>query len=240
MFDRMSLNMKEIAEASIRTPNTLEMVGKDTHQYMVSLIDLIDFFDDKYRNIGETNFGIGATGIITTKQMIENLNEYNNKEEVQWQGAHEDQRDELDRRIFKLPSEYSSRNINSSNLLTKLQRKQIRERIWIRYQNCPLGNLIHIQFPEFRNSYTTNEIRAIKLLYTRVQCEQERISKPVKFSFFGDNYQGKKIDEILKDLESNKDDTYVSPVSDETIIAEFPIETIEKKYRDRIKGDICL
>lgn len=236
----MSLNMREIVEDAISDPKILEMVGKDKPEYMVSLIDLIEFFDDKYRNIGRTNFGVGATSIITTKQMIEKLNECNNMEKAQWQGAHEDQRDELDRIVFNLPQEYNSRNIESLNLLTKSQRKQLRDRIWIRFQNCPLGNFIHIKFSEFRNTFTTNEIRALKLLYTRVQCEQERISKPVKISILGDNYKGKKIEEVLKDLELHKDDTYASPVSDEKIIATSSIETIEKKYRDIIKGDTCL
>lgn len=142
----------------------------------VEMIDLEEFFNDKYKFTNNT--GIGATGIITQNQMVTRFNETKTDRftgnAVRGLGPHDEEVIAIIRDIFAFNDildnglGYYDADIVKDDLDENYQ-KMINETIQINYVNCEGGNIVSIHLPKTQQSLTTNQLDMIKYLGKEIE-----------------------------------------------------------------------
>ena len=199
----------------------------------VDMIDLEEFFSDKYRFA--VDIGIGATGIITQSQMVTRFNSKSGyikgKQIIKGDGNHFTEEGKILHDIFGFDEQLFlgfGYNPLLYDKLDKEHKKVLGEPIVVKYINNSTGNTIIIYLPLNQESLTDDQLAAIKYLNDCVEEASTRISKPIFITATDRHKRVKEINSlrniIIPFLEKHIDNTYEQSVPDQNIIAQNEIK----------------
>lgn len=193
----------------------------------IEMIDLVEFFDDKNKELG--GMGIGATGIITQNQMINRYNDYSNfnKCNIKGTGSHFDTEGSImsdifgyDRRLF-LGYGYDQKLYSKLNLR---QKRALGEMVVLKYINNSTGKYVLIYLPQTQETITEEQFEAIKYVGEKISEAGRKLRRPIKIMITDRKNKATEINSIrnyiIPFIESHIDDTYEQSIIDENIIAE--------------------
>ena len=196
----------------------------------IDMIDLEDFFSDEYRYA--KNKGIGATGIITTKQMVTRFNreemDYDIDKMVSGLGSHEEQKIAIVRDIFGFDDvldnglDYYDPDLVGMDLDDNYK-KMMNEVIEIKYMNNSAGNTIVIFLPKTSGVLTTEQLEAINYMGTKIEEFSETTGEDVEIHVTdGTTYEESvnSIQPIMSYLYTRVDDSYTQSIEDKNVLAE--------------------
>lgn len=195
----------------------------------IKMINLEDFFDDKYRYVCKG--GIGATGVITEKQMV---TRFNSKKDVNGKiiggkgiGSHFETEGNILSEIFGFDNDLflgSGYNPHIYNSLSKEYRNVLGEIVVVKYINNETGNYILIYLPLQQETITENQFEALKYISLCVDEVAHKVSKPIQIFTTDRHKRVREINSmhytIIPFLEGFIDDTYKQSLEDKKIIAE--------------------
>ena len=204
----------------------------------VELIDLKEFFDDKYRHVN--GIGIGATGIITTNQMVNRFNEpdidKNTNQVVNGAKSHSEEQIAITRDIYDFEDVLGPGKFDLDTTLEKMNpdfKRMLEENVQIRYINSSSGNAVVIFIPTNSDYISSSQLEAIELLGKEIEEVAPQLSKPVQV-IAGSLSTGEQVEsinciseEMLSFLENYIDDSYVPYMEDVNILAERDIKVSE-------------
>lgn len=204
----------------------------------VELIDLKEFFDDKYRHVN--GIGIGATGIITTNQMVNRFNEpdidKNTNQVVNGAKSHSEEQIAITRDIYDFEDVLGPGEFDLDTTLEKMNpdfKRMLEENVQIRYINSSSGNAVVIFIPTNSDYISSSQLEAIELLGKEIEEVAPQLSKPVQV-IAGSLSTGEQVEsinciseEMLSFLENYIDDSYVPYMEDVNILAERDIKVSE-------------
>ena len=204
----------------------------------VELIDLKEFFDDKYRHVN--GMGIGATGIITTNQMVNRFNEpdidKNTNQVVNGAKSHSEEQIAITRDIYDFEDVLGPGEFDLDTTLEKMNpdfKRMLEENVQIRYINSSSGNAVVIFIPTNSDYISSSQLEAIELLGKEIEEVAPQLSKPVQV-IAGSLSTGEQVEsinciseEMLSFLENYIDDSYVPYMEDVNILAERDIKVSE-------------
>ena len=204
----------------------------------VELIDLKEFFDDKYRHVN--GMGIGAIGIITTNQMVNRFNEpdidKNTNQVVNGAKSHSEEQIAITRDIYDFEDVLGPGKFDLDTTLEKMNpdfKRMLEENVQIRYINSSSGNAVVIFIPTNSDYISSSQLEAIELLGKEIEEVAPQLSKPVQV-IAGSLSTGEQVEsinciseEMLSFLENYIDDSYVPYMEDANILAERDIRVSE-------------
>ncbi len=204
----------------------------------VELIDLKEFFDDKYRHVN--GIGIGATGIITTNQMVNRFNEpdidKNTNQVVNGAKSHSEEQIAITRDIYDFEDVLGPGEFDLDTTLEKMNpdfKRMLEENVQIRYINSSSGNAVVIFIPTNSDHISSSQLEAIELLGKEIEEVAQQLSEPVQV-IAGSLSTGEQVEsinciseEMLSFLENYIDDSYVPYMEDVNILAERDIRVSE-------------
>ena len=204
----------------------------------VELIDLKEFFDDKYRHVN--GMGIGATGIITTNQMVNRFNEpdidKNTNQVVNGAKSHSEEQIAITRDIYDFEDVLGPGEFDLDTTLEKMNpdfKRMLEENVQIRYINSSSGNAVVIFIPTNSDYISSSQLEAIELLGKEIEEVAPQLSKPVQV-IAGSLSTGEQVEsinciseEMLSFLENYIDDSYVPYMEDVNLLAERDIKVSE-------------
>ena len=204
----------------------------------VELIDLKEFFDDKYRHVN--GMGIGAIGIITTNQMVNRFNEpdidKNTNQVVNGAKSHSEEQIAITRDIYDFEDVLGPGKFDLDTTLEKMNpdfKRMLEENVQIRYINSSSGNAVVIFIPTNSDYISSSQLEAIELLGKEIEEVAPQLSKPVQV-IAGSLSTGEQVEsinciseEMLSFLENYIDDSYVPYMEDVNILAERDIKVSE-------------
>ena len=204
----------------------------------VELIDLKEFFDDKYRHVN--GMGIGATGIITTNQMVNRFNEpdidKNTNQVVNGAKSHSEEQIAITRDIYDFEDVLGPGKFDLDTTLEKMNpdfKRMLEENVQIRYINSSSGNAVVIFIPTNSDYISSSQLEAIKFIGKEIEEVAPQLSKPVQV-IAGSLSTGEQVEsinciseEMLSFLENYIDDSYVPYMEDVNILAERDIKVSE-------------
>ena len=204
----------------------------------VELIDLKEFFDDKYRHVN--GMGIGATGIITTNQMVNRFNEpdidKNTNQVVNGAKSHSEEQIAITRDIYDFEDVLGPGKFDLDTTLEKMNpdfKRMLEENVQIRYINSSSGNAVVIFIPTNSDHISSSQLEAIGLLGKEIEEVAPQLSEPIQV-IAGSLSTGEQVEsinciseEMLSFLENYIDDSYVPYMEDANILAERDIRVSE-------------
>ena len=204
----------------------------------VELIDLKEFFDDKYRHVN--GMGIGATGIITTNQMVNRFNEpdidKNTNQVVNGAKSHSEEQIAITRDIYDFEDVLGPGEFDLDTTLEKMNpdfKRMLEENVQIRYINSSSGNAVVIFIPTNSDHISSSQLEAIGLLGKEIEEVAPQLSEPIQV-IAGSLSTGEQVEsinciseEMLSFLENYIDDSYVPYMEDANILAERDIRVSE-------------
>ena len=204
----------------------------------VELIDLKEFFDDKYRHVN--GMGIGATGIITTNQMVNRFNEpdidKNTNQVVNGAKSHSEEQIAITRDIYDFEDVLGPGKFDLDTTLEKMNpdfKRMLEENVQIRYINSSSGNAVVIFIPTNSDYISSSQLEAIKFIGKEIEEVAPQLSKPVQV-IAGSLSTGEQVEsinciseEMLSFLENYIDDSYVPYMEDVNLLAERDIKVSE-------------
>jgi hypothetical protein len=207
----------------------------------VQMIDLKEFFDDKYRSL--KNKGIGATGIITQKQMVTRKNspemDYDIDKNVEGLGSHNENKIAIIRDIFNLPDildnglGYFDPDIVALDM-TDEYKNMFNEVIDVFYTNSEAGNKIVIFLPKKQNSITKEQIDAVRYMGECIRKTAETNNIEIEVYASDGNTYVEEInsteEKIIPYLERYLDNYYKMSMEDQNIIATEDVKSIENSF----------
>ena len=151
----------------------------------VELIDLKEFFDDKYRHVN--GMGIGATGIITTNQMVNRFNEpdidKNTNQVVNGAKSHSEEQIAITRDIYDFEDVLGPGKFDLDTTLEKMNpdfKRMLEENVQIRYINSSSGNAVVIFIPTNSDHISSSQLEAIGLLGKEIEEVAPQLSEPIQ------------------------------------------------------------
>lgn len=204
----------------------------------VEMIDFEEFFDDKNKELG--GMGIGATGIITQNQMINRYNNYSNFNDysIKGTGSHFDTEGNIMSDIFGFNTKLFLGYGYDQKLYSSLDERQKRvlgETVVLKYINNSTGKYVLIYLPNVQESVTEKQFEAIKYVGEKISEAGRKLRRPIRIIVTDRKDKATEINSmknyIIPFLEKRIDDTYEQSITDENIIAEEEITTINYKHK---------
>ncbi len=186
-----------------------------------SIIDLEEFFKDKYR-YQDNNLGFAATGVITNGQMVTRINDYPTHFMTEAEILHDIF--DFDMNLF-LSYGY---NYPLYNQLEQKEKNTLTENVVIKYINNSTGNLILIYLPEKQGMITINHLKAIKYLDSFISDASWKISRPIKIIVTDRKKKAVEMNSLKNSIipfcEERLTDSFEPVIPDKHIIATEDIE----------------
>lgn len=184
------------------------------------ILDYNSFYDSKYKtfNGGE---GIGATGVLTTKQMVTRWNaagiDKKLKQVRPYIGSHHETELKIIREIYGFDSDYSDENIHVLEKYTLKELELLQSPIYFRFVNSQADSRLIVSLP-FMNPITSNQI---EVLYQIEESLKKYKNKNIIISTAGDNGQIEANNTLIPVIEEAMkfiDNSYIPEIEDKNII----------------------
>jgi hypothetical protein len=196
----------------------------------IEMIDLVDFFDDKYRNAG--SMGLAAVGIITERQMVTRYTEAT-ENNIKGTGNHFVTEGKIFNEIFGYNPELFLGFGYHPELYKKLDkdhRKALGEMCTIKYMNNATGNYIMIYLPSEQGTITENQLEMIRYIEKNIEEAKRNITRPIQIIVTDRKKSAKEINSmtysILPFLEERINNDYKQSIPDKNIIAVEEIKNL--------------
>ena len=188
----------------------------------IEMIDLEEFFNDKYKNAG--SMGLAAVGIITERQMVTRYTEAT-ENNIKGTGFHFVTEGKIFNEIFGYNPELFLVFGYHPELYKKLDkdhRKALGEMCTIKYMNNATGNYIMIYIPVEQETITENQLEMIKYIGKKVEEVKRNLTRPIQIIVTDRKKSAKEINSmtnsILPFLEERINNDYKQSIEDINIL----------------------
>ena len=186
-------------------------------------IDLVEFFDDRYRYI-DNKMGIGGISIITQNQMVFRTTA-SLDDDIKIVGCHYEIEGSIMHEMFDFDKKlFLAFGVNPTlyKQLDDGHKKVLNEMLEVKYMNNGTGNNVIIYLPSRQNSITSNQLEVLKYISDCIEEAFIKLRRPIKVMATDRKKSMTEINSlkynIIPFLENYIDDTYIQSVSDRIIV----------------------